>query len=95
MVTIFIEKIYPHLKLFTLNRLSHLSLLNGKIMALQQMTDNKNPFSFIKSTLSSFYKEQILSAVLWKIVPCEAKFVKSQQTIRICKALVMTENLVK
>ena len=64
-------------------------------MALQQMTDNKNPFSFIKSTLSSFYKEQILSAVLWKIVPCEAKFAKSQQTIRICKALVMTENLVK
>ena len=64
-------------------------------MALQQMTDNKNPFSFIKSTLSSFYKEQILSAVLWKIVPCEAKFVKSQQTIRICKALVMTENVVK
>ena len=64
-------------------------------MALQQMTDNKNPFSFIKSTLPSFYKEQILSAVLWKIVPCEAKFVKSQQTIRICKALVMTENLVK
>lgn len=60
------------------------------------MTDNKNPFSFIKSTLPSFYKEQILSAVLWKIVPCEAKFVKSQQTnIRICKALVMTENLVK
>ena len=64
-------------------------------MALQQMIDKKNPFSFIKSTLPSFYNEQILSEVLWKIVPCKAKFVKSQQTIRICKALVMTENLVK
>lgn len=59
------------------------------------MIDKKNPFSFIKSTLPSFYKEQILSEVLWKIVPCKAKFVTSQQTIRICKALVMTENLVK
>ena len=30
-----------------------------------------------------------------KIVPSGAKFVKSLQTIRICKALVMTENLSK
>lgn len=64
-------------------------------MALQQIIDKKNPFSFIKSTLPSFYKEQILSEVPLKIVPCETKFVKSRKTIRIGKALVMTEILAK
>ena len=42
---------------------------------------------------SSFYPGHSLSAVHLKICPLRPKFVKSQQTIHTCKALVMTENL--
>ena len=47
MVAIFVlKKIYPHCKLFDLNRLSHLSLLNGKNNGLQQIIDRKTHFRF-------------------------------------------------
>ena len=81
MVAIFVlKKIYPLCKLFDFNRLSHLSLLNGKNNGLQQMIDKKNTFSI----LSSFYPEQILSAWPLKIVRSRTKFVKLRQTILIC-----------
>ena len=38
-------------------------LLVERIMALQQMIDKKNTFSFIELILSGFYAGQILSAV--------------------------------
>ena len=50
MVAIFVlKKIYPLCKLFDFNRLSHLSLLNGKNNGLQQMIDKKNTFSILSS----------------------------------------------
>ena len=52
-------------------------------MALQQMIDKKN------TILSSFYSGQILSALPEKIIRSGANFVKSCQTICICKALLM------
>ena len=72
MVAIFVlKKIYTLCKLFDFNRLSHLSLLNGKNNGLQQMIDKKNTFS-------------ILSASPLKIVRSRTKFVKSRQTILVC-----------
>lgn len=44
---------------------------------------------------SSFYRGQILSAVRLRICQPRPNFVKSRQTIRTCKMLVMTKNFSK
>ena len=54
-------------------------------MALQQMIDKKNTFSFIELILSSFYAGQILSAVpVRRLSWLRQNFVKLGQTICIC-----------
>ena len=59
------------------------------------MNDKINKILSIWTILSSFYLEQILSAVRPKICPLRPKFVKSRQTIRTCRRLVVTEILSK
>ena len=49
------------------------------------MCEKKNTFFFYLSESVQFFNpRQILFAVPLKIVPSRTKFVKSQQTIRIC-----------
>ena len=66
MVTIFVLKTFIctrcRWKLFTFNRSSPLSLLNGKNNGFTQIIDKKNGFLFISLILSSFYQGKILSA---------------------------------
>ena len=54
----------------------NLHLLMARIMALQQMIDNKNTFPFILSKFFQYLLGQILFAVPLKIVSSQTKFVK-------------------
>ena len=64
MVTIFVLKTFSctrcRWKLFTFNRSSPLSLLNGKNNGFTQIIDKKNTFLFISLILTSFYQGQII-----------------------------------
>jgi len=54
----------------------NLHLLMARMMALQQMIDNKNTFPFILSQFFQYLLRQILFAVPLKIVLSQKKFVK-------------------
>ena len=80
-VNFFLEKNYPHWKLFTLNTLldlRSLAFVKERVMALKQMIDKKTHSCLSYLILSSFFLGQILSAAPLKIVPSGTKFVSDR-----------------